>query len=130
MSITNADIKASGEIAVGPLLSKARGNSSTSSSLEKDAFKGHETLDHSPGTGHGIDPSKHNATFETFGNETFYTPIEDYEGKHRYDPTFEWEPKEEKKLVRKVCVHSTPSVTESPNADLSSWISASAPGFA
>lgn len=102
MSITNADIKASGEIAVGPLLSRARGNSSTSSSLEKDAFKGHQTLDHSPGTGHGIDPSKHNATFETFGNETFYTPIEDYEGKHRYDPTFEWEPKEEKKLVRKL----------------------------
>ncbi len=107
MSITNADIKASGEIAVGPLLSGKRGSSSADSSLEKDAFKGHQTLGHSQGTGHGIDPSKHNATFETFGNDTFYAPIENYEGKHRYDPTFEWEPKEERKLVRKVCTYST-----------------------
>ncbi|KAM0802956.1 major facilitator superfamily domain-containing protein [Usnea florida] len=29
-------------------------------------------------------------------------PLESYEGKHRYDPKFEWEPKEEKKLVRKL----------------------------
>lgn len=106
MSTTDADIKASGEIAVGHLLSRKRGSSSASSSVEKDAFKGQQTLDPSDGTGHGIDPSKHNATFERFGNESFYTPIENYEGKHRYDPTFEWEPKEERKLVRKVCAHS------------------------
>lgn len=102
MSITNANVKASGEIAVGPLLTRKRGSSSASSGVEKDAFKGHETIDNAPGTGYGIDPSKHNATFERFGDESFYTPIENYEGKHRYDPTFEWEPKEEKKLVRKV----------------------------
>ena len=39
-------------------------------------------------------------TFEA-GHE-FYTPIDKYEGKHRYDAEFEWEPKEERKLVRKV----------------------------
>ena len=104
MSITNADIKASGEIAVGPLLTQKRRSSSASSSLEKNGFKGHETFDHARRTSHSIDPSKHNATFETFGDESFYTPIDTYEGKHRYDPTFEWEPKEERKLVRKVCI--------------------------
>ncbi|KAF2130741.1 MFS general substrate transporter [Dothidotthia symphoricarpi CBS 119687] len=31
-----------------------------------------------------------------------YRPIETYEGIHRYDPDFEWEPKEEKKVVRKI----------------------------
>ncbi|KAL9069405.1 MAG: hypothetical protein Q9161_005570 [Pseudevernia consocians] len=102
MSTTEADIKASGEIAVVPLSSRKRGSSSASSSVEKDAFKGHQTLEPSDGTGHGIDPSKHKATFETSGNESFYAPIETYEGKHRYDPTFEWEPKEERKLVRKL----------------------------
>lgn len=105
MSITNANVKASGEVTVSPLLPRKRGSSSVGSSLEKDAFKGHETINHSPGTGHGIDPSTHRATFETSGNESFYTPIEQYEGKHRYDPKFEWEPKEERKLVRKVCAH-------------------------
>ena len=127
MSITNANIKASGEIVVGPLLTRKRGSSSASSSVEKDGFKGHETLDHAPKTGHGIDPSKHNVTFETFGDETFYTPIDTYEGKHRYDPTFEWEPKEEKKLVRKVRVEQPASAMGPPDADRRSWISASAP---
>ena len=88
MSITNADIKASGEIAVGPLLSRKRGSSSAGSNLEKDAFTGYDTINHSPGVGHGIDPSKHSATFETSGNDAFHTPIENHEGKHRYDPTF------------------------------------------
>ena len=106
MSITNADIKATGELAVGPLLSRKRVDSSTGSSLEKDAFKGHATIGHASGTGHGIDPSKHSATFETSGNESFFVPIEKYEGRHRYDPAFEWEPLEERKLVRKVCTHS------------------------
>ena len=125
MSITNANIKASGEIAVGPLLK--HGSSSASSSVEKDGFKGHETLDHATKTGHGIDPSKHNVTFETFGDESFYTPIDTYEGKHRYDPTFEWEPKEEKKLVRKVRIVQ-PTLAMGPlDADRRSWISAFAP---
>lgn len=109
MSITNANIKASGEIAVSPLVNRVSGNSSASSSLAKDAFKGHETFNHPQGTGHSIDPSKHNATFEKIGDESFYTPIESYEGKHRYDPKFEWEPHEERKLVRKVWEHSNTS---------------------
>lgn len=32
-----------------------------------------------------------------------YRPVDSYEGLHRYDPDFEWEPQEEKKVVRKVC---------------------------
>ncbi|KAF3911120.1 hypothetical protein AA313_de0206975 [Arthrobotrys entomopaga] len=42
----------------------------------------------------------------TFANaglgDEFYLPIEKYEGKHRYDPKFEWDAKEETKLVRKI----------------------------
>ncbi|RMY73939.1 hypothetical protein D0862_14209 [Hortaea werneckii] len=32
----------------------------------------------------------------------FYKPIDTYEGRHRYDPNFEWEPAEERRLVRKI----------------------------
>lgn len=32
----------------------------------------------------------------------FYKPLEKYEGNHRYDPDFDWEPEEEKRVVRKV----------------------------
>lgn len=32
----------------------------------------------------------------------YYKPIDSYEGLHRWDPEFEWTPKEEKKLVRKL----------------------------
>lgn len=31
-----------------------------------------------------------------------YKPIPEYEGAHRYDPTFQWTDNEEKKLVRRV----------------------------
>ena len=106
MSATQADIKASGEIAVSPLINRVRSGSTVSSDEAKEAFKGHETDNRPRGTGHGIDPSKHNATFETFGDASYYTPIDSYEGRHRYDPKFEWEPHEERKLVRKVCKHS------------------------
>lgn len=41
-------------------------------------------------------------TFEAFGDVPHYRPVEQYEGIHRYDPKFEWKPKEERKLVRKV----------------------------
>lgn len=44
----------------------------------------------------------HNQTFEAFGDVSYYRPVEQYEGGHRYDPKFEWRPKEEKRLVRKV----------------------------
>ena len=118
MSVSNANIKASGEIAVTPLINRVRGSSSASSNSTKEAFKGHDTINQQPGTGHGIDPSKHNATFEKYGDESYYTPIDSYEGKHRYDPKFEWEPHEERKLVRKVCKQSNKTSNkrnESPN---------------
>lgn len=42
-------------------------------------------------------------TFATDGvDDEFYKPIPKYEGIHRYDPGFTWEPKEEKRVVRKV----------------------------
>ena len=109
MSATQADIKASGEIAVSPLINRMRGGSTVSSDEAKEAFTGHETDNRPRGTGHGIDPSRHNATFETFGDASYYTPIDNYEGPHRYDPKFEWEPQEERKLVRKVWRH--PNIT-------------------
>ncbi|KAF3052732.1 hypothetical protein E8E11_010292 [Didymella keratinophila] len=31
-----------------------------------------------------------------------YRPVDTYESLHRYDPDFEWEPEEEKKIVRKI----------------------------
>jgi hypothetical protein len=34
--------------------------------------------------------------------EDAYEPIEEYEGRHRYDPKFQWAKEEEKKLVRKI----------------------------
>ncbi|KAI4159514.1 MAG: hypothetical protein LQ342_006515 [Letrouitia transgressa] len=49
-----------------------------------------------------IDSSRHTGTFETVEDPSFYTPIAKYEGRHRYDPKFEWEPKEERRLIRKL----------------------------
>ena len=44
-----------------------------------------------------------NSTFQSEGvDDEFYKPIPKYEGMHRYDPSFTWEPQEEKKVVRKV----------------------------
>lgn len=41
-------------------------------------------------------------TFQVDGLETFYKPIEGYEGAHRYDPEYTWGAVDEKKVVRKV----------------------------
>jgi hypothetical protein len=41
-------------------------------------------------------------TFLTAGLEDYYIPIDSYEGRHRFQPTFRWKEDEEKKLVRKV----------------------------
>lgn len=38
------------------------------------------------------------------GNIDSYKPIPEYEGAHRYDPTYQWTENEEKRLVRRVCV--------------------------
>lgn len=43
------------------------------------------------------------ATFATRGlRQENYRPVDSYEGLHRYDPDFEWEPEEERKVIRKV----------------------------
>ena len=41
-----------------------------------------------------------------------YTPIDSYEGRHRYDPTFTWTAEEERKLVRKVRPHGRGTSTQ------------------
>jgi hypothetical protein len=41
-------------------------------------------------------------TFDNAEGVRFYKPMPKYEGLHRWDPKFEWEPEEEKKLVKKV----------------------------
>ena len=42
-------------------------------------------------------------TFDTSSaDEDYYKPIDTYEGRHRYDPKFEWTAKEEKRLVRRI----------------------------
>lgn len=102
VNATGADLKAPGELAVGPLFSnKKDGSASTSSGKDSDKEELASSCDELPGTDHGVlPPPTYQATFE--GDKTFYMPIERYEGRHRYDPDFQWEPKEEKKLVRKV----------------------------
>jgi hypothetical protein len=40
--------------------------------------------------------------FENVGLEKFYKPIPTYEGYHRFDPEFQWEPEEERIVVRRV----------------------------
>ncbi|KAF2805529.1 uncharacterized protein BDZ99DRAFT_106772 [Mytilinidion resinicola] len=41
-------------------------------------------------------------TFDTDGLETFYEPVEGYEGAHRYDPKYRWSKVDEQIVVRKV----------------------------
>lgn len=102
-SIADANIKASGEVAVGPLFSRTN-DTPSDTSLEKD----NSNVKHTSSSEHGFDPnlegdsSRQHGTFATINDKSFYTPIDRYEGRHRYDPNFQWEPKEEKKLVRKV----------------------------
>lgn len=41
-------------------------------------------------------------TFASKGLDAYYRPADNWEGLHRYDPDFAWEPAEEKALVRKL----------------------------
>ncbi|KXT13338.1 hypothetical protein AC579_6037 [Pseudocercospora musae] len=41
-------------------------------------------------------------TFASKGLDSYYRPAEHWEGLHRYDPEFTWEPSDERKLVRKI----------------------------
>jgi hypothetical protein len=49
-------------------------------------------------------------TFQADGLETFYKPIEGYEGAHRYDPDYMWSVVDEGRVVRKVCLPSLDSL--------------------
>ncbi|KAF2497781.1 MFS general substrate transporter [Lophium mytilinum] len=64
----------------------------------KDDFGVSEAVDANPHNGN----TKERVTFANAGVESFYVPIDTYEGRHRYDPHFEWEPAEERKIVRKI----------------------------
>ena len=48
------------------------------------------------------EPNSSREAFDTAGLEEFYKPIDSYEGRHRYDPSFQWQPKDEQRVVRKV----------------------------
>ena len=48
-------------------------------------------------------PSVQPSTFQVDGLETFYKPIQGYEGLHRYDPDYTWTSTDERAVVRKVC---------------------------
>ena len=38
--------------------------------------------------------------YETDDTKEIYKPIAGYEGSHRFDPSFQWDPAEERKLIR------------------------------
>lgn len=51
----------------------------------------------------GTKGNREGVTFATHGlRQDAYRPVDSYEGLHRYDPDFEWEPEEERKVIRKV----------------------------
>ncbi|KAI7971541.1 hypothetical protein EIK77_001417 [Talaromyces pinophilus] len=54
------------------------------------------------------------ATFDQTEDPRYYKPIDTYEGIHRWDPEFEWEEWEEKKIVRKV-------VSSLFNSNVTNW---------
>ena len=41
-------------------------------------------------------------TFASSDLDEFWRPVDNYEGLHRYDPKFDWEPSDERKIIRKV----------------------------
>ena len=45
-----------------------------------------------------------NNVFEAPEATEIYKPTAKFEGSHRFDPSATWEPAEEKKLVRRVCI--------------------------
>lgn len=61
----------------------------------------------------------------TGGNIESYKPIAEYEGAHRWDPSFEWTEKEETRLVRRVSLISGPpshhSCRRTQESTRSSW---------
>ena len=58
-----------------------------------------------------LDGSLDHNVYETEDTKEIYQPIEGYEGAHRFDPSLEWDPQEEKRLVKIV---SLPGSRSSP----------------
>lgn len=56
----------------------------------------------------GRRPVADDAAFDTTEDPRYYKPIPTYEGIHRWDPDFEWDEEEERKIVRKVMHSSDP----------------------
>lgn len=80
------------------------GESRRRSSVTATLAAGFETaniLKPPPKAEHGL-PGGHSTTFASKGLDVHYRPAEHWEGLHRYDPDFTWEPSEEKALVRKL----------------------------
>jgi hypothetical protein len=73
-----------------PVAGKPEANTPSSASSTRASFE-------QAGTG------KRGITWASSGLKSdHYRPVDTYEGLHRYDPDFEWEPEEEKKVIRKV----------------------------
>lgn len=78
------------------ILPRTRSNESGDSGVDVKAFP--EAIINEP----NLFARTEGKAFDNDSFQSYYKPIDSYEGRHRYDPDFEWEPKEEKKLVRKV----------------------------
>lgn len=85
------------------------GKDSSSSSPETRSLNDTKSTE-AYSTGRAVEPRKGDfkGTFDIADDARHYKPISTYEGLHRWDPEFEWEPQEEKKLVRRV-KFNTPS---------------------
>lgn len=101
------------------LFSRKNGSSSELPSIEGTNKQGKSVSDESlPTGGKSVGDSKSSSTTDlgeprAFGGDTknvfsdaelaeFYAPIDEYEGKHRFDPTAKWTEEEEAKLVKRV----------------------------
>jgi hypothetical protein len=59
-----------------------------------------------PKTSEDFDEQIPPTTLDTDGLENYYKPIDGYEGAHRFDPEYTWDPIDERKVVRKVSIEA------------------------
>lgn len=52
---------------------------------------------------YGHNTHGNSTTFASAGLDGYYKPSDQWEGLHRYDPGYTWEPADERRVVRKVC---------------------------
>ncbi|PNS15680.1 hypothetical protein CAC42_4132 [Sphaceloma murrayae] len=64
--------------------------------------RGDEHKLHSLAKGESPLPNRTGGAFAVGSLEEYHKPVAGYEGLHRYDPSYQWEPVEEKRLVRKI----------------------------